>query len=525
MSVEPRPQSELAAPSAAAGAPVVRVRDLRMRYGDAEPVIDGVSLDVAEGQVVSLIGPSGSGKSTVLRAIAGLHPPDGGTVELFVDRRETGFLFQDDALLPWRTARQNVGLGLRLGGAPQAEALAEADRWLARLGLVGFEARYPRQLSGGQRKRVALAQVLARQPKLLLMDEPFASLDAIVRHHVTQDLLDWVERARIAVLLVTHDLEEAQALSDLVYLLSRGPRAPHPQPLPGGDPAAAGPHRRARRPELRAAPAAHLARPFRRGGPHREGGVKALLARRWARQTLALAALILLWEAASRAGLIDPFYAPPPSTVAATLVELFASGAIWEHIAATFSAALLGLAGGLVIGVVLGFAAATIPPFADVLEPVMILLNAIPRVILAPLFIIWFGIGIGSKVALSLVLVAVLIFFAVFSGIREVDTRLVERVRTLGGGRSTLLREVYLPSVTAWVMGSLKVAVGFAFTGAVVGEFVASSRGLGYLLSFAQSTYNAAQTLALIFIIMGFVLLLFTLAGRLERWLLHWRYA
>ena len=224
--------------------------------------------------------------------------------------------------------------------------------------------------------------------------------------------------------------------------------------------------------------------------------MKALLARRWARQTLALAALVLLWEAASRAGLIDPFYAPPPSTVAATLVELFASGAIWEHIAATFSAALLGLAGGLVIGVVLGFAAATIPPFADVLEPVMILLNAIPRVILAPLFIIWFGIGIGSKVALSLVLVAVLIFFAVFSGIREVDTRLVERVRTLGGGRSTLLREVYLPSVTAWVMGSLKVAVGFAFTGAVVGEFVASSRGLGYLLSFAQSTYNAAQTLA-----------------------------
>jgi NitT/TauT family transport system permease protein len=98
-------------------------------------------------------------------------------------------------------------------------------------------------------------------------------------------------------------------------------------------------------------------------------------------------------------------------------------------------------------------------------------------------------------------------------------------VQTLGGGRATLLREVYVPSVTAWVMGSLKVAVGFAFTGAVVGEFVASSRGLGYLLSFAQSTYNAAQTLALIVIIMAFVLVLFTLAGRLERWLLHWRYA
>jgi NitT/TauT family transport system permease protein len=249
------------------------------------------------------------------------------------------------------------------------------------------------------------------------------------------------------------------------------------------------------------------------------------LEKRWARQGLALAVLIAAWELASRAGIIDPFYMPAPSVVAATLVQLFVDGTIWEHIAATFAAALLGLVGGLVIGAVLGFAAAMIPPVADVLEPVMILLNAIPRVILAPLFIIWFGIDIGSKVALSLVLVAVLVFFSVFSGIREVDTRLVERVQTLGGGRRTLLREVYIPSVTAWVMGSLKVAVGFAFTGAVVGEFVASSRGLGYLLSFAQSTYNAAQTLALIFIIMGFVLLLFTLAGRLERRLLHWRYA
>lgn len=253
--------------------------------------------------------------------------------------------------------------------------------------------------------------------------------------------------------------------------------------------------------------------------------MSSLFEKAWMRQVCALAALIVVWEVSSRAGLIDPFYAPPPTAIAVTLFELFAGGSIWEHIAATFSAALLGLLGGLVLGAVLGFAAALVRPLADVLEPVMILLNAIPRVILAPLFIIWFGIDLGSKVALSLVLVTVLVFFSVYSGIREVDIRLVERVRTLGGDRGTLLREVYVPSVTAWVMGSLKVAVGFAFTGAVVGEFVASSRGLGYLLSFAQSTYNAAQTLALIFIIMGFVLVLFTLAGRLERWLLRWRYA
>jgi NitT/TauT family transport system ATP-binding protein len=234
--VSPRPQPRGADPSpvasgrspgeaAAPATPVVTVRDLRMRYGDAEPVVDGASLEVAAGQVVSLIGPSGSGKSTVLRAISGLHRPDGGTVDLHVDAKAMSFLFQDDALLPWRTARQNVALGLRLRGWSRAEAQRQADGWLARLGLSGFEDRYPRQLSGGQRKRVALAQVLALRPRLLLMDEPFASLDAIVRHHVTQDLLALVEGEGIAVLLVTHDLEEAQALSDVVYLLSRGPRA------------------------------------------------------------------------------------------------------------------------------------------------------------------------------------------------------------------------------------------------------------------------------------------------------------
>jgi NitT/TauT family transport system permease protein len=245
----------------------------------------------------------------------------------------------------------------------------------------------------------------------------------------------------------------------------------------------------------------------------------------WVRRTIALVVLVALWEVLSRTGVFNPFYMPPPSRVAGVLVELFTDGRIWPHLEATFTAALIGLLAGLVVGIVLGFLAALVPILADLLEPVMILLNAIPRVILAPLFVIWMGIDLGSKVMLALVLVAVLVFFAVYGGIKEVDRRLVERVKTLGGGRWVLLREVYVPSVTSWVMGNLKVAVGFAFTGAVVGEFVASARGLGYLLQFAQSTYNAALTIALILLIMAFVLVLFTLAERLERWLLRWRYA
>jgi NitT/TauT family transport system permease protein len=252
--------------------------------------------------------------------------------------------------------------------------------------------------------------------------------------------------------------------------------------------------------------------------------MKAQLEKIWVRRLLSLAMLTVLWEVCARAGIVNPFYAPAPSEILRVVFTLFAEGTILGHLQATFSAALAGLVIGLALGIVLGFAAALIPLLADILEPIMMLLNAIPRVILAPLFVIWLGIELPSKIALAVVLVAVLIFFAVYSGIRDVNQLLVDRVRTLGGGRLVLLREVYIPSVTAWVLGSLKVAVGFAFTGAVVGEFVAATRGLGYLLQFAQSTYNAALTMGLIFLIMAFVLVLFMGAEAVERRLLRWRY-
>ena len=241
------------------------------------------------------------------------------------------------------------------------------------------------------------------------------------------------------------------------------------------------------------------------------------------RQLAGLAVFLAVWEWAARSGYLNPLYIPAPSKIGAVLVTLFSVGTIWPHLAATFGAALGGLFVGLAIGTILGAAAAMVPVIAELLEPVMILLNAVPRVVLAPLFVIWLGIGLASKIALAFILVAVLVFFTVFTGIRQVDRRLVERVLTLGGGRATLLREVYLPSVTAWLLGNLKVAVGFAFTGAVVGEFVAATKGLGYLLSFAQSTYNAALMLALVFLIMIFVLLIFALSERLEKRLTRWR--
>jgi NitT/TauT family transport system permease protein len=243
----------------------------------------------------------------------------------------------------------------------------------------------------------------------------------------------------------------------------------------------------------------------------------------WMIQVVAVVLIVALWEWAARAGRLNPFYAPAPSAIWATLAALFAGGEIWPHIVATFGAALIGLAVGALIGTVLAALAVMVRSVEILLAPLMGALNAVPRIVLAPLLVIWFGIGVASKAALAVLLVAVLMFFAVFSAVAGVDRRLIERVQTLGGGRWLVLREVYLPSVASLMLSSLKVAVGFAFTGAIVGEFVASSRGLGYLLSFAQSTYNTALSLALVGLIMAFVMALLGIASKLERRLTQWR--
>src|SRR5260370_2127276 len=163
----------------------------------------------------------------------------------------------------------------------------------------------------------------------------------------------------------------------------------------------------------------------------------------WLRQLAAFALLLAIWEMAGRAGMLNPMYAPMPSRVGAALAELFSDGRIWPHLEATFAAALGGLAIGIIVGIVLGVAAALLPLLAELIEPVMTVLNAVPRVVLAPLFVIWMGVGLASKVALSFILVAVLIFFTVFGGIRQVERLLVERIVTLGGTRWSLGRAGY----------------------------------------------------------------------------------
>jgi NitT/TauT family transport system ATP-binding protein len=202
----------------------------KLADGGVYRAVERASLDVADGEFVSIVGPTGCGKSTLLNITAGLLAPAEGRVNIYGTplsgiNRQAGYLFQADALFPWKTAIDNIAIGIETGGTPPAKARQRAQEWLARVGLASFGERYPHMLSGGQRKRIGLAQVLIRDPKILLMDEPFGPLDAQTRQIMGNLLLDLWSADRKAVLFVTHDLEEAIALSDRVVIMSAGPAA------------------------------------------------------------------------------------------------------------------------------------------------------------------------------------------------------------------------------------------------------------------------------------------------------------
>jgi sulfonate transport system ATP-binding protein len=194
--------------------------------------VKDVSLSIAEGEFVSVVGPTGCGKSTLLNVAAGLLRPSSGTVRIQGEllagvNRKAGYMFQSEALMPWRSCLANVTAGLEFRGVADSEARRRGVEWLERVGLAGFEERYPHQLSGGMRKRTSLAQMLILDPPILLMDEPFSALDIQTRQMMENELLELWSADRKSVIFITHDLEEAISLSDRVVVLSAGPST-HP---------------------------------------------------------------------------------------------------------------------------------------------------------------------------------------------------------------------------------------------------------------------------------------------------------
>ncbi len=210
----------------------IQLRNVARRFASEAGVeytaVENINLGIAAGSFVSIVGPTGCGKSTVLNMAAGLLQPTEGLVEIFGEplvglNRRASYMFQQDALLPWKTVRENIRLGLEFRERPAPEAQALTEVWLQRVGLEQFSSSYPYQLSGGMRKRVAMAQSWIVDPDILLMDEPFSALDIHTRLRMESEVLQLWSDTKKTVLFVTHDLEEAIALSDRVVVLSAGP--------------------------------------------------------------------------------------------------------------------------------------------------------------------------------------------------------------------------------------------------------------------------------------------------------------
>lgn len=233
--------------------------------------------------------------------------------------------------------------------------------------------------------------------------------------------------------------------------------------------------------------------------------------------------LLSAWEAGARAGWIDPYFVSRPVLIARTIGEWFVTGFIYPHIWATIQETLIGLVVGILGGVVVGMLFAFSPVLSSLFQPLMVVLNAMPRIALAPLLILWFGIGLSSKVAMVVSLVFFIIFFSTYTGLREVDPNLVAHVRVMGGSRRDLVRHVLLPSALTWIFTSLRACVGFGVIGAILGEYLGSDRGIGYLVQYGESLFNSNLVLSGLMVLMAFVAVLDSSLQWLERRFSHWK--
>ena len=265
-------------------------------------------------------------------------------------------------------------------------------------------------------------------------------------------------------------------------------------------------------------------------GPREEGGLASSSVRRKAASHVVVAlqivtflALMAAWQALSAAKILDPFFFSRPSDIALRIWEWLSSGFIWEHLAVTLIEALLAFALGTLFGIAFGLAFARVELLAAVFDPYIRIFNALPRVILAPIFILWFGLGVASKVALGVTLVFFVVFFNTFQGIREVDPVVRNNARMLQASDRQMLRYVDLPSAMAWIFSSLHTSIGFALVGAVVGEYIGASRGIGYVVAQAQGVFDTTGVFAGLILTSVVVLCIDLAINRLERYLLRWR--
>ncbi|GGO21111.1 ABC transporter permease subunit [Deinococcus humi] len=483
-------------PAPPADAPIV-LEDVSVRLG-SELILNGVTMDVRRGEFLALIGPSGGGKSTILRVIAGLLEPLSGVVRVGT---APALVFQDYRLLPWRTALRNVTLPADLGaggGLPPEEALHL-------VGMDAYAGYFPAHLSGGMRARVALARALAQSGDVLLLDEPFAALDALVRERFNAELRHLHEKTGRTTVLVTHSIREAVWLADRVAVLRNG-RIVEILDTRGEGRVSA----------YTDGLEAHLRGVLGTGDSTRlRTPVRERLSLSGLLPLAAMALGLLVWQVAA-ARLNQPFLLPTPAAVwrelTGTFPELLA--AFWV----TARTALSGLLIGGLLGVLIGYPLAKIRPLERFFSPFIIASQSTPIVILAPLLVSWLGFGFLPAVTISAISALYPIMVSTIIGVREVDRTFYELFRSLRATPLQRLTRLELPGALPVMLGGLRLSASLALIGAVVWEFVdANQKGLGFAIQLAGNYARKDTQFAAIALLILFGVLIYAVITWLER--------
>ena len=514
-----------------------------------------VDLQIPTGRFVSLIGPSGCGKSTIFNIIAGLETPTTGRVLIdgidatgFIGK--VGYMLQKDLLLPWRTVLDNVALGLEIRGTSLAEARERALPLLQNYGLAGFESQYPAVLSGGMRQRAALLRTLLVDRDIVLLDEPFGALDAQTKSQMQDWLLKIFSEFGRTVVFVTHDVEEAVYLSDEIHVMASRPgrlveTLPIDLPRPrarsivstprfvamkkilSGSAATRKPSGRRRLSTKSSFFSSPVSQLFARGAKPNEGNRRRLgrclpTRRLWPMwvvlcvQAGIFLGFIALWEVFADIGMVDAFFWSKPSAIASTFLVFFESGNAFVDIGYTFRSTIFGFALGTSLGAVLGMSFWWSQNYARIVQPLIICLESIPKLALAPLVILVFGLGLASKVAMATALTLVVSTLTTYAGVQAVDRDQEKLFYSLGASRWQVFTKLVAPSCVPWIISILRVNIGLALTGAIVGEFVASQYGLGRQILVAGQTYDIALVWVAVLVLSALSMVMYAAVSWIE---------
>jgi NitT/TauT family transport system ATP-binding protein len=489
--------------------PVIQLTDVTVGF-DGHMVLEGVNLRVEAGEFIALIGPSGGGKSTLLRVIAGLlRTGDKHVTGQVAVVGRPAVVFQDYRLLPWRTVRQNVALPLEVTGRGD-----EADGVLKNVGMQDYAHLYPHQLSGGMRARVAIARAFAQDAEVLLMDEPFAALDALVRERFNEEMKKLHAKTGKTIIFVTHSIREAVYLADRVAVLKNG--------------------------QLEAI---YSARGEGRVTAFTEGLEGELRIRLGLADSTSVEPtpppLKPPWEIFGVLGLtllffggwswlatqLNPLFFASPWAVARAFLDspvLFLEGTL-----ATLRVFTLSLLASLAIGVPTGYLMGRFRVLERLLSPFIVALQATPTVIIAPLLVFALGYGLGSQVIIATLISLFPVLVSTMVGVREVERVYREVFETMGATPWRIFTKLEVPGALPVILGGLRLTVSLALIGTVVGEFTLGGNpgnyGLGYLAQDFIRNQQPDRALAAVAMNVLLGLALYLLVSIIEMWVLRYR--